>query len=154
MSKSKTSFKAFLESVAITADNLADFAGIKQNNLSDRVEFKKIEKLDPTFAKKLLLAWEGDAHDFKTKKTFEPLFSQMVTAKNIEKLSKIKLTPELEKDFNLLLALHAQTFKQKSDKPAGNANSDVWSHVEWSRDQTKKAAFESLRIEVEQLLQE
>lgn len=151
---SKLSFKAFLESAAITADNLADFAGVEKNHLTDRAEFKKIAQLDPVFAKKLSLAWEGDADEFKTKKNFEPLFSQMVTTKNIEKLSKIKMTPELEKDFNKLLALHAQTFKQKSDKPDGSQNSDIWGHVEWSRDQTMKDKFESLRVEVEQLLQE
>jgi hypothetical protein len=142
----RKTFKDFIgESAAITADNIQQFAGTKNSNLSDRVEFKNIEKLDPVFAKKLLIAWEGDAHEYSKKKEFESLFMKMVKPDAVRKLSKIDVNQAVIKDLDKLLALHSQSFHQK-EKPLGSMNNDIWSHVGMKR------AYESLQEEVASIL--
>src|SRR5574343_1988895 len=102
----RKTFKSFIESMEIKASNIQQLAGTKNSNLSDRVEFKNLEKLDPAFAKKLLVAWEGDAHEYSKKKEFESLFMKMVKPDMVRKMSKIDVNQSVIKDLDKLLALH------------------------------------------------
>jgi hypothetical protein len=59
-------FKQFLaDSTAITAANVGSLAKLHSDALKGTKEFESITKLDPNYAKKLLIAWEGDARDYE-----------------------------------------------------------------------------------------
>lgn len=122
------SFKKFLdESGPITAGNVHQLAGPELKNLTDREEYQKIKQADSTLAKKMELAWEGDAHDFKRNPDkFDPLFKKLVDVKTVARLApSLKITNETEKDLKNLAILHDYSFRVK--KPV-NAPNDIWSH--------------------------
>jgi len=147
-------FKDFLKEAisAITADNIRQLAGPEIDTLLDRTEFRLIVKLDPAYAKKLATAWEGDAREHARSSKFNPLFSKMVNHQNVQRLSKIKLTPQVEDALDRLLALHSQSFKKK-EQPINAHNRDIWAHVEWTPEQKgRRFAYESLRVEVDAML--
>ena len=86
------SFKQFLaDSTAITAGNVGSLAKLHSDALKGTKEFESITKLDPNFAKKLLVAWEGDARDYEKNKKIDSLFLKMIQPDTIKKMSKLRL---------------------------------------------------------------
>ena len=105
------------EETRLTAGNVHQFASPTKENLTSREEFKDIEKVDPQFARKLTVAWEGDAKDYLAARhrnqKFEALFPKMIDEKNLQKMgAKFNLTPELKKSIEMLRLLHNNTYPE------------------------------------------
>jgi hypothetical protein len=146
-----------LDEAQLTPGNVHQFTGKEVKHLLDTDEFKAIQKQDPGFAKKLELAWEGDARDFQHSqgKNFEPLFPKMLDPKAIAKFApELKPDVNLTKGIGLLKQLHAMSFptKQASTK----VDNSVWSQERWARESEEfdLAGYELLKEEVEELFEE
>jgi hypothetical protein len=102
---------------------LTEFEATK---VEDTPEFKHVQSLDPEYARKLKLAWDGDVKDYQRtsdKSKFDPVFDKMVDQhqKFSGKVSGAK--NELDK----LKQLHAKQFPQRGSKVA--PNNDMWWHA-------------------------
>ena len=137
------------EETRLTSGNVHQFAGPKKENLTSREEFKDIEKADAQFARKLVVAWEGDAKDYLAarhrKQKFDALFPKMLDEKNLQKMgAKFELTPELKKSIDMLKLLHVNTYPEYRE---GQDNSP-WAYERMVRESQED---ESLMEEYRQL---
>jgi hypothetical protein len=147
---------AQLLEIALTSGNVHQFAGKEKQHLTDRDEFKAIQHEAPDFAKKLVLAWEGDARDYERSqgKGFDPLFPKMLDPKSVAKFAPgLKVDGALEKGLGLLKQLHGMSFPTKP--AAARTDNSVWSHERWARESQDfdMVGYEMLREEVLTLLE-
>ena len=142
------SFKQFLaDSTAITAGNVGSLAKLHSDALKGTKEFESITKLDPNFAKKLLVAWEGDARDYEKNKKIDSLFMKMIQPDAIKKMSKLRLDDLTHEIVDKLALLHKKAMPNDVYKPKF-VDKSVWSHERLMKE------YAELRLEVESILME
>ena len=142
------SFKQFLaDSTAITASNVGSLAKLHSDALKGTKEFESIMKLDPNYAKKLLIAWEGDARDYEKNDTIDSLFLRMIQPDAIKKLSKLRLNELTHEIVKKLEMLHRKAMPHDTYKPKFVDNG-VWKHERIMRE------YAELRAEVDKILTE
>lgn len=141
-------FKQFLaDSVAITASNVGSLAKLHSDALKGTKEFESIMKLDPNYAKKLLIAWEGDARDYEKNDKIDSLFLKMIQPDAIKKMSKLRLDDLTHEIVKKLELLHRKAMPHDTYKPKF-VDKSVWQHERVMRE------YVELRAEVETLLSE
>lgn len=141
-------FKKFLtEFTEITPQNVGSLAKLSSDSLKQTKEWDSINKIDPAFAKKLVVAWEGDARDYQKDEKIDSLFLKMLQPEALKKMSKLRLddlTHEITKKLEMLhrKAMPHDTFKPKF------VDKSVWAHERQMRE------YIELREEVNALLLE
>lgn len=141
-------FKQFLaDSVAITTSNVGSLAKLHSDALKGTKEFGSIMKLDPNYAKKLLIAWEGDARDYEKNDKIDSLFLKMIQPDAIKKMSKLRLDDLTHEIVKKLEMLHRKAMPHDTYKPKFVDNG-VWKHERVMRE------YAELRAEVEKILTE
>lgn len=141
------SFKQFLaDSTAITAQNVGQLAKLHSDALKGTKEFEALTKLDPQFAKKLLVAWEGDARDYEKNDKIDSLFLKMIHPDALKKLSKLRLDDLTHEIVKKLEMLHRRAMPHDTYKPKF-VDKSVWSHERVMKD------HQELRDEVNKLLE-
>lgn len=111
----------------LTPGNIHLHTGTEDKHLLERDEYKAIKQAAPDFAKKLLIAWEGDAREFKSKgKNFEALFPKMTTANAVSKFAPDLKDAKLLKGLEMLGRFHSFCFP--TSDMAVNKDKSVWSH--------------------------
>lgn len=133
----------------MSAGTVHQFAGKDVKSLLSTDEFKMIQKEAPDFAKKLQVAWEGDAREYqRNKDRFDPLFPKMLEARSVAKFA-----PELKnfvKVLDMLKQLHLHSFPTSK---AQFKDSGVWSHERLARESVEAdLEYRELRAQVEKLL--
>jgi hypothetical protein len=132
----------------LTAGNVHQFAGKEVRNLTDRDEFKAIQQTAPDFAKKLVLAWEGDAREYDRNggKGFDPLFPKMLEPKSIAKFA-----PGLKADQAISLLKQLFNYSFSTKQTTARSDNSVWAQERWAKESQNfdKAAYKLLREEVE-----
>ena len=140
------SFKQFLaDSTAITAGNVGSLAKLHSDALKGTKEFDSLTKLDPNFAKKLLVAWEGDARDYEKNPKIDSLFLKMIQPDAIKKMSKLRLDDMTHEIVQKLEMLHRKAMPHDSYKPKF-VDKSVWSHEKVMKE------YAELRAEVNKIL--
>ena len=132
----------------MTAGTVHQYAGKETKHLTDRDEFKLIQRDAPDFAKKLVVAWEGDARDFsRSPDKFDPLFPKMLDEKAIKKFApSLHLSSQ---QIGMLNRLHSMSFPAKL-----NVKNDKspWGGERWVREAEDE--YEALREELNRIIQE
>jgi hypothetical protein len=123
------------------------FLAENSNTLTATKEFESILKLDPNFAKKLQVAWDGDERDYAKDKQIDSLFLKLIQPDAIKKMSKLRLDDLTHEITKKLETLHRKTMPHDSYKPKF-VDKSIWSHERMAREHTE------LRAEVEKLLSE
>ena len=142
------SFKQFLaDSTAITAGNVGSLAKLHSDSLKGTKEFESINKIDSNFAKKLLLAWEGDAREYEKNDKIDSLFMKMIQPDAIKKMSKLRLDSLTHEIVDKLALLHKKAMPNDVYKPKF-VDKSVWSHERLMKE------YAELRLEVESILME
>lgn len=134
----------------LTPGNVHQHAGKEAKHLTDTDEYKAVQKLDANYAKKLLLAWDGDARDYDRNKGkgFDPLFPKMLDPKAIEKFA-----PDLDdatvRKLQILKRLHDFSFPTGHSAPkTDNSN---WSQERWVKEGFDIDTYNELHEEVNKL---
>ena len=133
----------------MSAGTVHQFAGTDVKHLLATDEFKMLQREAPDFVKKLQVAWEGDAREYKrSKDRFDPLFPKMLDSRSVAKFA-----PGLKnaaKALDMLKQLHLHSFptSKAQFKDAG-----VWSHERLARESVESdLEYRKLRERVEDLL--
>lgn len=138
-----------LESTAITAGNLDSLAKtIHSDTLKNTKEWETINSKDSGFAKKLLIAWEGDARDYEKNRLGEPLFVKMIQPDSVKKLSNINIDNGIKEVLKKIDMLFYRAMPKHAAPVKQSQPNDVWAHVRHVRE------YLELREEVERILLE
>lgn len=134
-------YQYMIESNQLSAQALAK---LESDNLKKTPEWELINRKDPKFANRLVIAWEGDAREYVKNPKFESLFLKMVDHKAIEKLSTLKVDEKLHGMIKHLIDLYTKSMPM-GIKPKFVDNS-IWKDVRLVKE------YVSLQKEVDILL--
>ena len=129
---------------------LSESTGVDATPLTKAKEYQDLEKVDPAFTKKLLIAWDLDGQEYvNTKGTnkehlFLLNFNKYQLETKFPKISKLHNLQQLE---NGLIKLYLSTFPPVSGSI--KVDNSVWQHEKWAKEALfTKAEHDMLREEL------